>query len=35
VGHKLAVLDVAVDSTGSVIASGSKDMSIRIWKNSV
>ena len=34
-GHKMAVLDVAVNPKGTLIASGSKDMSIRMWKNSV
>jgi len=31
----MAVLDVAVNPKGTLIASGSKDMSIRMWKNSV
>lgn len=35
IGHKSSVLSVAINPTGVLIASGSKDMTIRLWDNKV
>jgi WD40 repeat protein len=32
-GHKGAVYDVAVNPTGTMIASASKDATVRLWNN--